>query len=127
MKLIKTAQFSLILLALVLSSCASSKNFGSNSDLTVQNSFQTTNSAKIITSNERVSYEIPNSRIPRKALRRLTLEQAKKKVQDEAVMELGIAVIVDPKYSYDGKGRKIKRIKVAGYAGTYDFGTQADK
>lgn len=124
MKLIKTAKFSLILFVIGLSSCSISKNFGSNSDLSVQNSFQTTNSAKIITSSERVSYEIPNSHITRKALRGLTLDQAKKKVQDEAVMELGIAVIVDPKYSYDGKGKNIKRIKVSGYAGMYDFGAQ---
>lgn len=88
------------------------------------NGFQSQNFTKIIPTGESVSFEIPNSRITKKALKGLTLEEAQKKVLDEAVMELGIAVIIDPKYSYEGKGRKIKRIKVYGFAGRYDFQNQ---
>lgn len=102
-----------------LSSCRSSGNVSGNNAISIGTSVVGENRYKIIVGEERIApYTINN----RKQLKRLSLQEAKDKVLQEAVIARNCATIVEPNYSYDMKGKKIVRITVVGYPGYYDFG-----
>lgn len=106
-------------LAACLSSCRSSGNISGNNAISIGTSVVGENHYKIIVGEERIApYTINN----RKQLKRLSLQEAKDKVLQEAVIARNCATIVEPNYSYDMKGKKIVRITVVGYPGYYDFG-----
>lgn len=106
-------------LAVSLSSCRSSGNVSGNNAISIGTSVVGENRYKIIVGEERIApYTINN----RKQLKRLSLQEAKDKVLQEAVIARNCATIVEPNYSYDMKGKKIVRITVVGYPGYYDFG-----
>lgn len=106
-------------LVVSLSSCRSSKNVSGNNAINIGTRVIGENSYKIIVGEERIApYTINN----RKQLKRLSLQEAKDKVLQEAVIARNCATIVEPNYSYDMKGKKIVRITVVGYPGYYDFG-----
>ena len=106
-------------LAVSLSSCRSSGNVSGNNAISIGTSVIGENHYKIIVGEERIApYTINN----RKQLKRLSLQEAKDKVLQEAVIARNCATIVEPNYSYDMKGKKIVRITVVGYPGYYDFG-----
>ena len=106
-------------LVVTLSSCRSSKNVSGNNAINIGTRVIGENSYKIIVGEERIApYTINN----RKQLKRLSLQEAKDKVLQEAVIARNCATIVEPNYSYDMKGKKIVRITVVGYPGYYDFG-----
>ena len=106
-------------LVVSLSSCRSSKNVSCNNAINIGTRVIGENSYKIIVGEERIApYTINN----RKQLKRLSLQEAKDKVLQEAVIARNCATIVEPNYSYDMKGKKIVRITVVGYPGYYDFG-----
>lgn len=106
-------------LAACLSSCRSSGNVSGNNAISIGTSVVGENRYKIIVGEERIApYTINN----RKQLKRLSLQEAKDKVLQEAVIARNCATIVEPNYSYDMKGKKIVRITVVGYPGYYDFG-----
>ena len=106
-------------MVICLSSCRSSKNVSGNNAISIGTRVIGENSYKIIVGEERIApYTINN----RKQLKRLSLQEAKDKVLQEAVIARNCATIVEPNYSYDMKGKKIVRITVVGYPGYYDFG-----
>lgn len=106
-------------LSVCLSSCRSSGNVSGNNAISIGTSVVGENHYKIIVGEERIApYTINN----RKQLKRLSLQEAKDKVLQEAVIARNCATIVEPNYSYDMKGKKIVRITVVGYPGYYDFG-----
>lgn len=114
--------------ALVLVSCSSKKSLTNNRNfddygVKVQTSAISQNAYKIKPSSERVSYTIPDPRKPKdkKRLKGLTLDEAKEKVLSEAIIAHGCALIVQPNYSYDLKGKKVVRITVYGYPANYEF------
>ena len=109
-------------LAACLSSCRSSRSSGNvngNNAISIGTSVIGENHYKIIVGEERIApYTINN----RKQLKRLSLQEAKDKVLQEAVIARNCATIVEPNYSYEMKGKKVIRITVVGYPGYYDFG-----
>lgn len=110
---------SMAALVICLSSCRSSGNVSGNNAISIGTSVVGENHYKIIVGEERIApYTINN----RKQLKRLSLQEAKDKVLQEAVIARNCATIVEPNYSYDMKGKKIVRITVVGYPGYYDFG-----
>ncbi len=102
-----------------LSSCRSSGNVSGNNAISIGTSVVGENHYKIIVGEERIA---PYTINDRKQLKRLTLQEAKDKVLQEAVIARNCATIVEPNYSYEMKGKKIVRITVVGYPGYYDFG-----
>ncbi|MBQ6063397.1 MAG: hypothetical protein IJK87_07165 [Prevotella sp.] len=111
--------FYVMVLTVCLSSCRSSGNVSGNNAISIGTRVVGENSYKIIVGEERIApYTINN----RKQLKRLSLQEAKDKVLQEAVIARNCATIVEPNYSYDMKGKKIIRITVVGYPGYYDFG-----
>ena len=115
----KIFMFYVMVLTVCLSSCRSSKNVSGNNAINIGTRVVGENSYKIIVGEERIApYTINN----RKQLKRLSLQEAKDKVLQEAVIARNCATIVEPNYSYDMKGKKIIRITVVGYPGYYDFG-----
>ena len=106
-------------MVICLSSCRSSKNVSGNNAINIGTRVIGENSYKIIVGEERIApYPINNP----KQFKRLSLQEAKDKVLQEAVIARNCATIVEPNYSYDMKGKKIVRITVVGYPGYYDFG-----
>ena len=101
-----------------MTSCRSSGTMSSENALKINKAAAAVNNYKIIVGAERIA---PYSIIDRKRLKGLTLEEAKDKVLQEAVIARGCAMIVEPNYSYDMKGKKVTRITVVGYPGYYDF------
>ena len=88
-------------LAACLSSCRSSGNVSGNNAISIGTSVVGENHYKIIVGEERIApYTINN----RKQLKRLSLQEAKDKVLQEAVIARNCATIVEPNYSYDMKG-----------------------
>lgn len=114
----KYFSFFSLLLVVILTSCHSSGTMSSENALKINKAAAAVNNYKIIVSEERIA---PYSIIDRKRLKGLTLEEAKDKVLQEAVIARGCAMIVEPNYSYDMKGKKVTRITVVGYPGYYDF------
>ncbi|MBQ8889849.1 MAG: hypothetical protein IJY59_10270 [Bacteroidaceae bacterium] len=115
---------SVALMAITLSACGGKKAavstnrvFDDNS-LKIQKGASATNSYKIIAGQERIE---PYTISDRKRLKGLTLEEAKEKVLQEAVIARGCAMIIEPNYSYDMKGKNVVRITVVGYPGNYNF------
>lgn len=119
----------IIVFALLLVSCGSQKRSLSNNrnfddyGVKVQTSAVSQNAYKIKPSTKRVSYTIPDPRIPKdsKRLKGLSLDQAKEKVLSEAIIAHNCALIVQPTYSYDMKGKKVVRITIYGYPANYEF------
>jgi hypothetical protein len=99
------------------SSVASNRMFDDNS-LKIVKAAETTNSYNIIVGKERIQ---PYTISDRKRLKGLTLKEAQEKVLQEAVIARGCAMIVEPNYSYDMKGKRVVRITVVGYPGYYNF------
>lgn len=113
----------LALLALSLSSCGSKKTVATNkvyddNSLKIQKAAAATNQFKIIAGEQRIE---PYTISDRKRLKGLTLQEAKEKVLQEAVIARNCAMIVEPNYSYDMKGKNVVRITVVGYPGNYNF------
>ena len=52
----------------------------------------------------------------------MSRKEAEEKVLQEAVIANNCALIVEPNYMYDMKGKNVIRITVVGYPGHYDFG-----
>lgn len=102
-----------------LSSCHSSRNVSGNNAISIGTNVVGENRYKIIVGEERIA---PYTINDRKQLKRLSLQECKDKVLQEAVIARNCATIVEPNYSYDMKGKKIVRITVVGYPGYYDFG-----
>lgn len=112
----------LLMMVLPLISCGSRRTLNTNrsyddNSLKVQKSAVSQNAFKIIPSSKRISYTISD----RKKLKGLTLEQAKEKVLAEAIMYNNCALIVEPNYIYDLKGKKVTKIIVMGFPANYDF------
>lgn len=110
--------------AAILVSCGGSKRSfnstrdGSDNSLQVQKTAHSANVYKIIPEQNRITYTIND----RKKLKGLSLNAAKEKVLSEAVMHHNCALIVEPNYSFDLKGKKkVVRITVAGYPANYNF------
>lgn len=113
-----------VLMAVAFASCgsnkaavATNKGFDDNS-LKIQKGASASNNYKIIAGQERIE---PYTISDRKRLKGLTLPEAKEKVLQEAVIARGCAMIIEPNYSYDMKGKNIVRITVVGYPGNYNF------
>ncbi len=121
--------------SLLLVACGSSKQtvqsnaYNTTHGVQVQTVAGSANNYKIIPSTERVSYTIPDPRRPKdkKRLKGLTLDEAKAKVLAEAVIEHGCAILIQPTYSFEMKGKKVARISVYGYPAVYDFGEEGAK
>lgn len=107
---------------IVLTSCGSKRSLNTNRNyddnaLKVQKVAVSQNAYKITPGSERIR---PIS-LNRKQLKGLTLEQAKEKVLAKAVLENQCAMIVEPNFFFDLKGKKVVNITVVGYPGYYDF------
>jgi len=120
----KNVSIIILLLVAILMSCRSSRTMSSDKALNINKAAAAVNNYKIIVGEERIA---PYSIIERKRLKGLTLNEAKDKVLQEAVIARGCAMIVEPNYSYDLKGKKVTRITVVGYPGYYDFGKDSLK
>lgn len=119
--------------ALIMVSCGSKKSLTNNRNyddygIKVQTTAVSQNAYKIKPSSKRVSYTIPDPRNKKdkKRLKGLTLEEAKEKVLSEAIIEHKCALILQPNYSYDLKGKKVVRITVYGYPAEYEFPEEVD-
>lgn len=115
---------SAVFMVIALASCggkkaavATNRVYDDNS-LKIQKGASATNNYKIIAGQERIE---PYTISERKRLKGLTLDEAKEKVLQEAVIARGCAMIIEPNYSYDMKGKNIVRITVVGYPGNYNF------
>lgn len=107
----------------LLSSCSHSKSTASNrvvdeNSLRINKGASAANNYTIKIGEQRIK---PYTINDKKKLKGLTLEQAQKKVLQEAVFASECAMIVEPNYIYEQKGRKIKSITVVGYPGYYNF------
>lgn len=129
-------QFFLIsAVAVLLVACGSSKQvvrsdgYNTTHGVQVNTVAGSANNYKIIPSSERVSYTIPDPKRPKdkKRLKGLSLKEAEAKVLSEAVIEHGCAILVQPTYSYEMKGKKVTRISVYGYPAVYNFDEDSSK
>lgn len=89
-----------------------------DNSLKIQKNASATNNYTIKVDNQRIK---PYTIRDKKKLKGLTLKEAQEKVLQEAVIYTGCAVIVEPNYMYDMKGKKVKSITVVGYPGYYNF------
>lgn len=111
------------LLTFGMISCGSLKKTGNSNQtyddnaLKIEKGAVASNQYKIKVGTHRIIYSIND----RKQLKGLSLQEAKDKVLAEAVMQNKCAMIVEPNFTYDKKGKKIIRITVAGYPGDYNF------
>lgn len=121
-----------LILSTMLLSCGSKKAasyagygamLGSNNSVNINNQLGSSNNYKLVPSSERVSYTLPDPKKPKQknCLKGLSLADAKQKVLQEAIIEKNCAVIVQPNYSFEMKGKKVRRITVVGYPANYVF------
>ena len=113
-----------LVVAFCMSSCSSHKaaqatnRMYDDNSLKIQKAASATNNYTIKVEKERIE---PYTINDKKKLKGLTLKEAQEKVLQEAVIARGCAVIVEPNYMYDMKGKKVRRITVVGYPGYYNF------
>ena len=110
-----------------MTGCSSKKTLTNNriyddNSLKIGKNATATNQYKIIVGKDRIKpYTIGNDKKDRKRLKGLSRKEAEEKVLQEAVIANNCALIVEPNYMYDMKGKNVVRITVVGYPGYYDF------
>lgn len=124
-----------VLAAALVTGCASKATVANNriyddNSLKIGKKATATNQYKIIVGEERVRFDYGTAnnddyklrKMQTKRLKKLSRKEAEELVLQEAVIELGCALIVEPNYKYDMRGKKVVGITVVGYPGKYDFG-----
>lgn len=119
-----TAGMAAVVLTFALASCSTKRSSIStnrmydDNSLKIQKNASASNNYTIKVEKERIK---PYTINDKKKLKGLTLKEAQEKVLQEAVIQRGCAVIVEPNYMYDMKGKKVRSITVVGYPGYYNF------
>lgn len=110
-----------------MAGCASKSTLANNrvyddNSLKIGKNASATNQYKIIVGKDRIKpYTIGVDKRDRKRLKGLTRREAEEKVLQEAVIANNCALIVEPNYMYDMKGKNVVCITVVGYPGYYNF------
>ena len=117
---------SIVLGGFLLASCGTTtkttNRINDDNMLKIGKAASASNQYKIIVGKDRIKpYTIGNEKNDRKRLKGLSLQEAKEKVLQEAVIANNCAIIAEPNYMYDMKGKKVIRITVVGYPGYYNF------
>lgn len=117
---ISTTSFWVIYL-LLLSSCGTTVGTGGSSPgVTANTSIQSVNYYDLVPVGDRVTYTIDISTPEgQKKLHKLTLDEAQRLAETEAARKYKCDRLIDPRYDYLKRGKRILRITVDGRPGFY--------
>ena len=114
-------QFCIVVSALAISACGTSSGAGGTATgVSVDARGRSWTSYDLVPSGDRVTYTIDISTPEGKQkLQNLTLEEAQRLAETEAARKYNCDRLIDPRFDYLKKGKRILRITVDGRPGNY--------